>query len=340
MSAGPGVGSARAQLLSHLLLVTGVRVAAGAGVPKLTVSLRYSCGVPRTFPKHTPHPDLPARAGDVVSASPSTAAVLRPDRELLKAWLLLVLARGSGYGYGLIDQLREEALDVEMTGAYRVLRALEHDRHVTSRWIDSPVGPRRRLYSLTPTGRRALDDLAVVVSEQRDRYDDLLHVYERAGHRRGTPQTPWPPGDDAIAPHRERELLTARLLMMLDPDASYGYDLNRQLAQDDIKADTGTVYRLLRRLDADGTLQSTVADPVLGPRRRLYRLTANGRRSLHEIAALIRRTCEVHDAFLEAHEQLDDDYRGRVIPRRGGRCADAGEELRPRRSDPACVSAA
>ena len=295
----------------------------------------YSCTVvnmPDASPKPIQHADLAARAGVAVPASPSNAAVLRPDKVLLEASLLLFLARGSGYGYGLIEQLREQGLDVETTAAYRVLRALERDRKVTSRWIDSPVGPRRRLYSLTATGRLALDELAVVVGEHRDRYHDLVHVYGRAGHRRGTSQAPCPPAGDAVAPHPDRELLTARLLMLIDADASYGYDLNRRLAEQGVKADTGTLYRLLRRLDADGRLRSTMSDSELGPRRRLYHLTVKGRRSLHEIAALIGRTCDVHDAFLKAYEQLDDDCRGRVVPRAERRRVSEVEELRARRN--------
>ncbi|MFP5362309.1 MAG: PadR family transcriptional regulator [Thermoleophilia bacterium] len=283
-------------------------------------------------PNRSQHAELSARRGVAVSASPSNAAAVRPDRVLLEASLLLFLARGSGYGYGLVEQLRDQALDVEMTAAYRVLRALERDRRVTSRWIDSPVGPRRRLYSLTATGRLALDELAVVVAEHRDRYHEVVHAYGRAGHRRRTAQAPCPPAGDAVAPHPERELVTAHLLMLLDADASYGYDLNRRLAHQGVKADTGTVYRLLRRLDADGRLESTVSDSDSGPRRRLYHLTAKGRRSLHEIAALIGRTCDVHDAFLEAYAQLDDDCRGRVIPRAEPRRVSEVQELRARRN--------
>lgn len=246
---------------------------------------------------------------------------LRPDRQLLKAWLLLFLARGSGYGYGLAEQLREQALDVEMTVAYRVLRALERDRLVTSRWIDSSVGPPRRLYSLTATGRRTLDALFVVVTRHRDRYHAFVHAYDQAGHPRATPQTRAAPAGGAApagraaAPLPERELRTAWLLLMLSGDASYGYDLQRHLAEHDVKADPGKVYRVLRRLDADGWLRSRWSDPVQGPRRRVYRLTAKGRRNLDALAGLIRGACIVHDAFVTAYEQLDDDYRGPAVPR-------------------------
>lgn len=84
--------------------------------------------------------------------------------------MLVFLAHGSGYGYGITEQLREQALDVEPTIAYRALRALESKGYVTSRWIDSRRGPQRRLYSLTASGRRRLDTMASAVSECRLAY--------------------------------------------------------------------------------------------------------------------------------------------------------------------------
>ena len=41
-----------------------------------------------------------------------------------------------------------------------------------------------------------------------------------------------------------------------------------------------------------------------GPQRRLYRLTATGRRNLDEFAALIRDLRDVNDSFVRAHEAV------------------------------------
>lgn len=250
-----------------------------------------------------------------MSGSASTDGALRPDRELLTAWLLLFLAHGSGYGYGLAEQLREQGLDLEMTIVYRVLRGLEADGRVTSRWIESSVGPRRRLYSLTAKGRRTLDGLAAVVIEQRDRYARFVQSYARAS-RRGTQRVAAGSHHHAIGPHPEKELLTAWTLLLLDGDASYGYELRKQLAGHDIKGDPGQVYRLLRRLEGDGDVRSRWSDPILGPRRRVYRVTAQGRRTLQELAEAIMHSRNVHEAFAEAYVHLDDDFRGPAIAER------------------------
>jgi len=257
--------------------------------------------------------------GHVVSGSSSTSELLRPDRELLTAWLLLFLARGSGYGYGLGQQLREEALDAEMTVAYRVLRALERDGHVSSRWIQSSVGPRRRLYSLTAAGRRWLDALVLVVAQSGDRYCIFVDVYEHAGrHSRAldAPSRRSPPSDAAAVRHPEHELMTGWVLLLLSGSSSYGYEMRRRLGEHDVKADPSKLYRLLRRLDADGLLRSHWSDPASGPRRRVYDVTAKGRCGLHEIAGLMQRVGDMHDAFVEAYERVDDDCRGPAIPSR------------------------
>lgn len=230
--------------------------------------------------------------------------VLRPDRDLLTAWLLLFLARGSGYGYGMGEQLREQELDVEMTVVYRLLRTLERERQVTSRWIESGTGPQRRLYSLTGRGRLTLDALVPVLADNRDRYGSFVKAYKRRA------KMPAAALGEVEASQAERQLLAAWLLLLLDGDASYGYDLRRHLAEHEVAADPGKVYRLLRQLDDDEMLRSRWSDPILGPQRRVYSLTPRGRRRLHQLAALLVRACEVHDAFVKAYEQVNDDFRG------------------------------
>lgn len=261
----------------------------------------------------------------MASVPRSTSTAFRPDREVLTAWLLLLLARGEGHGYGLAHELRAHAIDFETTSAYRALRALEQNGDVTSRWIQSGAGPRRRLYSLTPKGRRTLVELAALVTAIRDLHEGFVRAYERAARRddagavpgaqpgepmprdnAGEPVTParsTPPSNTPGALRPEKELLAAWLLLLLDAHASYGYELRRDLDEHGVNADPGAVYRLLRRLDSDGWLQSRWMKPVLGPQRRFYRVTARGRRNLHAIAALIARTRDSHDAFVQAFEQ-------------------------------------
>lgn len=92
--------------------------------------------------------------------------------------------------------------------------------------------------------------------------------------------------------------------MLLEGEASYGYDLRRELDARELNIDPSALYRTLRKLERDGWVQSRWMKATTGPRRRFYRLTAKGRRSLDEMAVVIRARRDVHDAFLSAHEAV------------------------------------
>ena len=100
-----------------------------------------------------------------------------------------------------------------------------------------------------------------------------------------------------------RELLTAWLLFLLEREAGHGYELRRRLDFLGVNTEVGALYRLLRKLEGDGCVTSSWADSVAGPPRRLYRLTAPGRHRLDELVAAVSSTCDVHAAFLRAHER-------------------------------------
>src|SRR6266542_6260600 len=80
------------------------------------------------------------------------------------------------HGYELLDALPgltdEERVD--MGNLYRVLRALEEDGLVTSRWEAGEPGPAKRTYELTAAGRRLLDEWAAALRRSRDRIDTFL----------------------------------------------------------------------------------------------------------------------------------------------------------------------
>lgn len=99
-----------------------------------------------------------------------------------------------------------------------------------------------------------------------------------------------------------RALLKAWLLLLLDAQAAHGYELRRQLAAHGVTTEVGAMYRTLRKLESEGCAASSWAEPVAGPRRRLYQLTTQGRRELNALVGAITVTRDVHAAFLQAHE--------------------------------------
>jgi PadR family transcriptional regulator len=71
---------------------------------------------------------------------------------------LLVLRGGARHGYELRDEVAALVGDhADVANLYRLLRQLELEGIVRSRWNTAGNGPARRMYVLTEPGRRLLD---------------------------------------------------------------------------------------------------------------------------------------------------------------------------------------
>ncbi len=69
--------------------------------------------------------------------------------------------KGESHGYDLAGVVQACALteaEIERASLYRTLKQLEASGHVTSRWETDESGPARRLYRLTESGERYLQD--------------------------------------------------------------------------------------------------------------------------------------------------------------------------------------
>jgi DNA-binding PadR family transcriptional regulator len=104
----------------------------------------------------------------------------QPSRELLTAWLLLLLDDGPTHGYQLRRMLEQHGVATETGAMYRTLRKLENEGRAASRWEDSAAGPRRRLYEVTNKGRRDLHELVCSIRLTRDVHTAFLQVHEAA----------------------------------------------------------------------------------------------------------------------------------------------------------------
>jgi PadR family transcriptional regulator, regulatory protein PadR len=98
----------------------------------------------------------------------------------------------------------------------------------------------------------------------------------------------------------DRDLLIGWLLVLVDSGVSYGYDLRRELHARGVAHDSAVMYRALRQLEADGLLRSRWKEPTAGPRRRVYEITAAGRRQMHAVTLAIADARDAHDRFLKA----------------------------------------
>lgn len=95
--------------------------------------------------------------------------------------LLLLLAESPGHGYELAERLEPLVGGgrVDFGNLYRLLRALEADGVVASRWDEGAPGPLKRTYELTRQGRALLEAWAASLAERRARLDEFLRRHDR-----------------------------------------------------------------------------------------------------------------------------------------------------------------
>jgi DNA-binding PadR family transcriptional regulator len=84
-------------------------------------------------------------------------------------------------------------------------------------------------------------------------------------------------------------------------ERQYGYSLRQALAEGGLPIEEGTLYPLLRRIEAQGLLLSEW-DASTAPPRRYYRLSRDGERAYAELAAAWRAQAAAIDGFLQGDD--------------------------------------
>lgn len=96
--------------------------------------------------------------------------------------LLLLLAGAEAHGYELAEQLGDLTPDerVDFGNLYRLLRSLEEEGLVTSRWQADAPGPAKRAYAITDDGRAVLDAWAEALRRTNRTIGEFLRRYQEA----------------------------------------------------------------------------------------------------------------------------------------------------------------
>ncbi|GGH88471.1 DNA-binding PadR family transcriptional regulator [Pullulanibacillus pueri] len=86
------------------------------------------------------------------------------DREIMKGsidiLLLVIISKKEMYGYEMVKELKALSNDLYQMGEgtlYPALKRLERKSLITSFWVDSENGKRRKYYRITDEGRRECD---------------------------------------------------------------------------------------------------------------------------------------------------------------------------------------
>lgn len=105
------------------------------------------------------------------------------------------------------------------------------------------------------------------------------------------------PGNPSDKLERDLSVGTAWLVVLAAiaraDDPIHGYELARRLsdeAPDGLTFKQGTLYPMLRSMEADGLVRSTLVPSTEGPARKCFTLTAEGRRVLAAWIDTWRRT--------------------------------------------------
>ena len=110
-------------------------------------------------------PVLPAPArGYIYVSTTYVAAMLAPDLKKGSAEFLVLslLEHERRHGYELnklIESRSHGVLTFHIASLYPLLYRMEDRGWIAGRWVEKTGERRRRFYSITPAGRRALDDL-------------------------------------------------------------------------------------------------------------------------------------------------------------------------------------
>jgi DNA-binding PadR family transcriptional regulator len=104
----------------------------------------------------------------------------------------------------------------------------------------------------------------------------------------------------------ETKLVVAFVLLMLGERAADAYELRGRLLACGLTPAADGVAHTLRRLEADGFLDSDMQATEAKPEERVYELTAAGHRELDRLATTIAAAGEGMDGFLGAYARLGD----------------------------------
>lgn len=99
------------------------------------------------------------------------------------------------------------------------------------------------------------------------------------------------------------------LLLLLKEGPKHGYSLMEQLSQRKLlgqDVDVGNLYRTLRRMEAEGLVESAWSEQDTGPNKRVYQITSFGEDGLMNWAtALEQRTSLIYNFLTEFHRIVD-----------------------------------
>ena len=108
---------------------------------------------------------------------------------LVEPAIVAALLRDGGHGYDLrkiISEMTGDTVCVDAGGLYRILRRMEEEGFVTSKWVEGDSGPQKREYELTSAGLELAEDWIAHLRERAELATMLVGELQGALDSRGS----------------------------------------------------------------------------------------------------------------------------------------------------------
>ena len=94
---------------------------------------------------------------------------------ILEGCILAIIARGETYGYEILAEMEKVGFDDLGEGTlYPVLTRLDKNKYISCRKAKSPLGPIRKYYTITESGKKKLDTFKVNYKKIASSADKVL----------------------------------------------------------------------------------------------------------------------------------------------------------------------
>jgi len=94
---------------------------------------------------------------------------------ILEACVLHIISQKETYGYQIIIDLDQAGFHNIIEGTlYPILTRLEKKKYISCRKGKSPLGPPRKYYSITPLGKKSLDEYLMIYQSVIEKTNQLL----------------------------------------------------------------------------------------------------------------------------------------------------------------------
>lgn len=96
-------------------------------------------------------------------------------RGTLEGCIVKIISNEETYGYEIVSRLQDYGFDdVKEGSTYPILVRLEKKKIISSVYKESPLGPKRKYYFLTDTGREFLREFELVWNDVKKSVDRIM----------------------------------------------------------------------------------------------------------------------------------------------------------------------